>query len=113
GFDFDAPFELAEVVGVASCWSGTTVEVAAVRPRSARGMARAAAARRPRACVKRLKMDTCIEPLISPLPTASNSDNRSFSSRMTRLSGSSAQVRVNGVQMHPTSLPGGRLGAEA
>ncbi len=32
---------------------------------------------------------------------------------MTRLSGSTAHERVNGVQMHPTSLPGGRLGAEA
>ncbi len=32
---------------------------------------------------------------------------------MTRLSGSSPHARVNGVQLHPTSLPGGRLGAEA
>ena len=32
---------------------------------------------------------------------------------MTRLSGSTPHERVNGVQMHPTSLPGGRLGAEA
>jgi 4-alpha-glucanotransferase len=32
---------------------------------------------------------------------------------MARLSGSTPQARVNGVQLHPTSLPGGRLGAEA
>jgi 4-alpha-glucanotransferase len=32
---------------------------------------------------------------------------------MTRLSGSTPHARVNGVQLHPTSLPGGRLGAEA
>ncbi|MBS1892602.1 MAG: 4-alpha-glucanotransferase [Actinobacteria bacterium] len=32
---------------------------------------------------------------------------------MTRLSGSDPQARVNGVQLHPTSLPGGRLGEEA
>ena len=32
---------------------------------------------------------------------------------MTRLSGSDPPVRVNGVQMHPTSLPGGRLGEAA
>jgi 4-alpha-glucanotransferase len=32
---------------------------------------------------------------------------------MAQLSGSDPQSRVNGVQMHPTSLPGGRLGAEA
>ena len=32
---------------------------------------------------------------------------------MTRLSGSTPQARVNGMQLHPTSLPGGRLGAEA
>jgi 4-alpha-glucanotransferase len=32
---------------------------------------------------------------------------------MTRLSGSARHARVNGVQLHPTSLPGGRLGEEA
>lgn len=32
---------------------------------------------------------------------------------MTRLSGSTRHARVNGVQLHPTSLPGGRLGEEA
>jgi 4-alpha-glucanotransferase len=32
---------------------------------------------------------------------------------MGRLSGSASHMRVNGVQMHPTSLPGGRLGPEA
>ena len=32
---------------------------------------------------------------------------------MARSSGSTPQARVNGLQMHPTSLPGGRLGAEA
>ncbi|MBS1843587.1 MAG: 4-alpha-glucanotransferase [Actinobacteria bacterium] len=32
---------------------------------------------------------------------------------MTRLSGSTRYARVNGVQLHPTSLPGGRLGDEA
>jgi 4-alpha-glucanotransferase len=32
---------------------------------------------------------------------------------MARLSGSTPHPRVNGVQLHPTSLPGGRLGAEA
>jgi 4-alpha-glucanotransferase len=32
---------------------------------------------------------------------------------MTRLSGSTPRPRVNGVQLHPTSLPGGRLGPEA
>lgn len=32
---------------------------------------------------------------------------------MARLSGPTPQARVNGLQMHPTSLPGGRLGAEA
>lgn len=32
---------------------------------------------------------------------------------MTRLSGSTRRARVNGVQLHPTSLPGGRLGEEA
>jgi 4-alpha-glucanotransferase len=32
---------------------------------------------------------------------------------MTRLSGSTPPARVNGVQLHPTSLPGGRLGEEA
>src|SRR5262245_29443559 len=64
-------------------------------------------------CVGSLNLDTGIEPLISPLESASNSDNRFFSSRMTRLSGSKPQVRVNGVQMHPTSLPGGRLGDAA
>src|ERR1700753_644053 len=31
---------------------------------------------------------------------------------MGRLSGSAPHKRVNGVQMHPTSLPGGRLGEE-
>ena len=32
---------------------------------------------------------------------------------MARSSGSTPQARVNGLQMHPTSLPGGRLGEEA
>jgi 4-alpha-glucanotransferase len=32
---------------------------------------------------------------------------------MPRLSGPGRQARLNGVQLHPTSLPGGRLGAEA
>src|SRR6201985_1695433 len=32
---------------------------------------------------------------------------------MTRLSGSILKARVNGVQLHPTSLPGGGLGEEA
>ncbi|MFT3865672.1 MAG: 4-alpha-glucanotransferase [Solirubrobacterales bacterium] len=32
---------------------------------------------------------------------------------MTRSSGSKPPPRANGVQLHPTSLPGGRLGAEA
>jgi 4-alpha-glucanotransferase len=32
---------------------------------------------------------------------------------MTRLSGSTPRARVNGVQLHPTSLPGGRLGEGA
>src|SRR6201996_4457925 len=60
-----------------------------------------------------LVLDTGIEPPNSPQSFRANSDHSSFSSVMARLSGSTAPERVNGVQMHPTSLPGGRLGPEA
>src|SRR5262249_44635384 len=63
--------------------------------------------------VGRLKLDTGIESSISPIPNSLNSDSSALSSQMTRLSGSTPRARVNGVQLHPTSLPGGRLGAEA
>src|ERR1700761_9171060 len=59
-------------------------------------------------------MDTGIGNFIFPHNRPpGNSDNRSFSSAMTHSSGSTPGARVNGVQLHPTSLPGGRLGAEA
>src|ERR1700744_558705 len=64
--------------------------------------------------VKRLKMDTGIGNSIFPHNRpAGNSDNQSFSSPMTRTSGSNPLPRASGVQLHPTSLPGGRLGEEA
>jgi 4-alpha-glucanotransferase len=50
---------------------------------------------------------------ISPNLAALNADNCSFSSQMTHSSGAIPVPRASGVQLHPTSLPGGRLGPEA
>src|SRR5580698_8058925 len=59
-------------------------------------------------------MDTGIGNSIFPQKTTTrNSDNRTFPSEMTRSSGSNPLPRATGVQLHPTSLPGGRLGEEA